>query len=264
MKHGRLHFSLLALATCSLALLGGCATRPSPRVGPHIPVITPPERPGLGTSWGETRASWVEPATFARSSATRPNAKGQLYYNDKEGIDAMLDYVGGEPRKATGPQPAGDVTFGLRGSDGEWLDTWELKGKRFSVGSRGQRYEVVLKNESKKPVEVLVSVDGLDALDGQAARFEKRGYVLDPSEELAVDGFRQSDGEVAAFRFSNMGGTYAQRRHGDTVNCGVVGIAVFREGRNELPTPQQPRRHAKPGASPGSREYAPPPPAPSA
>ena len=246
---------LLTLLACA-----ACATRRETRVPATRPITVPAERPGLGTSWGETRQSPVEPIAFGRASATRPSSKGLLYYNDREGIDAMLDYLGRDPRKVTGLRPAGDVSFALRGSDGQWLDSYELKGKRFSVGERGSRYEIVLKNDSPKPVEVLVSVDGLDTLDGEPARFDKRGYVLDANEELALEGFRQNDSEVAAFRFGGMGSTYAQRRHGTTENCGVVGIAIFREGRAQPPTKEQPRRHPKPLTIPATNEYAKPPP----
>jgi len=249
---------LTALALV-LAFSAGCASRQPHSVSPHIPIITPAERPGLGTGWGETRASWVEPATFARAHATRPDSKGLLFYNDREGINAMLDYLGGEPRAATGLRPAGDVSFGLRGGDGHWLESYELKGKRLTVGERAGRYEVVVKNDSPKPVEVLVTVDGLDTLDGDPARFDKRGFVVDPAGELVVDGFRFSDGEVGAFRFSGVSDTVGQRRHGKTDNVGVVGVMVFREGRAQPPTKDQPVRPAAAGAPPTNRTFAKPP-----
>ena len=34
-------------------------------------------------------------------------------------------------------------------------------------------------------------MDGLDVLDGKAASFGKRGYIMDPRSELEIDGFRK-------------------------------------------------------------------------
>ncbi len=249
----------------AVALVSGCASKRSqgapgaPREQAMRPVAV--EKPGIGTSWGEQRVSWVEPTSFARANGNRPAAKSTVFYNDRDGINAMLDYLGGEPKKATGMHAAGDVRFGLRDGEGGWLESWELDRKLFAAGERGRRYEVVLKNDSPRPVEVLVSVDGLDALDGERAKFDKRGYVIDGGEEMAVEGFRMTDGTVAAFRFGSMGDTYAQRRHQSTRDCGVVGIAVFREGKtgSRPDTEPRPRRRAKAGGPPSSREYAKPP-----
>jgi hypothetical protein len=268
MKTPWLRFCLLApVAALAIGLLGGCATQRTAaskrlsgapaEAAPHS--VRTEERPGLGTEWGPTRVSWVETTTFPRARS-RPDARSFVYYNDRDGVNAMLDYLGGNAREADGLRPAGEVSYGLRDGDGRWLKAWELKGQRFVAGERGRRYEVILKNDSARRVEVVLSVDGLDALDGDAARVDKRGYILDPREELAVEGFRTSDGTVAAFCFGAMGDTYAQKRHGNNLNCGVVGVAIFREGRGETPAGQpMPRRRAKPGEMPSSREYAKPP-----
>ncbi len=217
------------------AVLSGCAARTAHLPGQARSSAFAPttERPGLGTSWGEQRESWVEPANFTRANAERPAGRGQIYYNDREGADAMLAFLGGEAKRSDGPQPVqgGLVRAGIRGGNGAWLDCREARGKRIAAGERGTRYEVVLKNEARRAVEVVVSVDGLDAMDGEPASFKKRGYVLAPFETLAVEGFRTSRTTVAAFRFGGMFDAYSQRRHGDTVNAGVVGIAVFEEKR---------------------------------
>jgi hypothetical protein len=119
--------------------------------------------------------------------------------------------------------------MGLRDGSGRWFETLELKDHRFAIGERGARYEVVVKNETRRRLEVVLSVDGLNTMDGEPAGFQKRGYVLGPRETLAVDGFRTNESSVAAFRFSNVGDTYAQRHHRQTGNVGVIGLAVFPE-----------------------------------
>jgi hypothetical protein len=143
----------------------------------------------------------------------------------------MTDYLGGEPQSIPGLQrvAGGLVKVGLRNGAGQWYETLELKNQRFVVGERGSRYEVVLKNDSRKRLEVVLSVDGLDVFDGESASVKKRGYVVEPRETLCVEGFRMNEGAVAAFRFSSVGDSYAQRRQQQTGNVGVIGLAVFAE-----------------------------------
>jgi len=270
MKSGQsIHLHQIALFAIAL-LLVGCARR-EPAAEPASParalrVLETKERPGLGTAWGEPRESWVEATYFARAWQDRPSGIEKIYYNDRDGVDAMLDYIGGEPRSVPGLQRAagGMIQIGLRDGSGRWFETLDLRHQRFVIGERGSRYEVVLKNDSRRRVEVVVSVDGLDTLDGEPASVKKRGYVLAPRETLAVDGFRTSDGSVAAFRFINVGDTYAQRRYGDTGNVGVIGLAVFAERFLGTPADQLRPEHrawrqAAPKGLPSSRRYATPP-----
>jgi hypothetical protein len=76
-------------------------------------------------------------------------------------------------------------------------------------------------------IEIIASVDGLDVQDGKTASFSKRGYLIDPGKTLTIDGFRTSLDHVAEFKFSSVSNSYANLRHGDTRNAGVIGIAVF-------------------------------------
>ena len=58
---------------------------------------------------------------------------------------------------------------------------------------------------------------------------KKRGYIIDPGKTLEVKGWRTSQDSVASFRFSGVGASYANLKHGNTRNVGVVGLAVFTE-----------------------------------
>lgn len=254
----------LLLAT----LLAGCATRPPEREGsrPRSPLVPALERPGLGTAWGEQRDSWVEAAPFTRNTADRPAAVDRIYYNDREGVNAMLDFLGGTPKECSGMQQSasGRLRLGVRKGNGQWVECHALRGRRFAVADTGERYEVVVKNDARRAVEVVVSVDGLDVIDGRPASFKKRGYVLAPFEILAVDGFRTGSATVAAFRFGSVFGSYGRRRHGNTANAGLIGIAVFEEKRGApKPAPLDPEAHAwrQTGARPpeSPRGFAAPP-----
>jgi hypothetical protein len=117
----------------------------------------------------------------------------------------------------------------LLADDGGALETYERGGRFYVMGSHGDRYSIRIKNPTARRVEAVISVDGLDVIDGLDADFKKkRGYVVPPYGELVVDGFRMSTTEVAAFRFSSVGESYAERK-GKGRNVGVVGVAIFAE-----------------------------------
>jgi hypothetical protein len=188
------------------------------------------DRPGLGTEWGETRSSHISTVSFERADKTEPFALTSLFYNDERGARAMADSSGFR-RTASGrvPMANGAFTVGLRDENGHFLNGYAARGKDFVVGEAGQRYTIVLKNETELRVEVVVSVDGLDVMDGKPAGTAKRGYIVDPRGELEVDGFRQSEESVAAFRFGSVKSSYANQKHGETRNVGVIGVALFNE-----------------------------------
>lgn len=130
------------------------------------------------------------------------------------------------------------------------LPAYYHRGDRWILGTLGQRYRIHLRNPTGERVEAVVSVDGLDALDGRSAGFAKRGYVLPPYGELTIDGFRTSLNAVAAFRFSSVRDSYAGRK-GDDRNVGVIGVAFFRE-RAPVVVPTYPwRRDDAPSADRG-------------
>ncbi len=238
--------ALLLLA----ALLAGCATQAKQRPdAERSRGLTPAfERPGLGTSWGEQRESWIEPARFTRASAERPAAQARIFYNDREGADAMLSFLGGEPKRCEGLHHAAGTLLrvGLRNgnANAQWLECRESRTRHIATAEHGSRYEVVVKNDARRAVEVVMSVDGLDAMDGKPASLKKRGYILAPFETLTVPGFRTSAASVAAFRFGAMFDSYGHRRHGTTANAGVVAVAVFEEKRRPDTSINDPKDHA--------------------
>ncbi|WP_437632539.1 hypothetical protein [Sorangium sp. So ce854] len=232
----------------------GAARRPpSSQIAPE-----PIERPGLGTTWGETRVSRISTAPFVRADVARPFAVASVFYNDAEGARAMASASG---FRRTSPQAftlaGGAVEVGLRGEGGGFLSGFVAGETSHVVGEAGQRYSIVLRNLTPSRIECVVSVDGLDVLDGQPAAFGKRGYLLDPHGELEIDGFRQSMDTVAAFRFGSVRGSYANQKHGDTRNVGVIGLALFHERGTTPWTPDELRRRRQADPFPG--QFATPP-----
>ncbi len=186
-------------------------------------------RPGLGTEWGETRQSKITTVPFRRGDASTPFATAAVFYNDTQGARAMAQGASLTPQRAI---EVGDgiVTFGVRdGDSGRFLNGFESAGKNHVIGEAGQRYVLVVQNHAPMRIEVVVSVDGLDVIDGKPATFGKRGYLVDPNGTLEIDGFRQSADEVAAFRFGSVRDSYASKKTGDARNVGVIGVALFHE-----------------------------------
>ena len=101
-------------------------------------------------------------------------------------------------------------------------------GPSLRAGELGERYRIHLVNPTAARVEAVISVDGLDAIDGRPASLGKRGYVLPAFADVTIDGWRTSMDTVAAFRFASVRDSYAARTSSDR-NVGVIGVAFFRE-----------------------------------
>ena len=95
-------------------------------------------------------------------------------------------------------------------------------------GTPGKRFQLRLKNHSAERLLVVLSVDGINAVTGETAGVQQRGYVLDPYQLADIDGWRKSWNEVAEFYFTHVADSYAGKT-GRPQNVGVIGAAVFRE-----------------------------------
>ena len=125
------------------------------------------------------------------------------------------------------------------------LPAFMHSGQQFVLGSMGQRYRIHVTNPTAARMEVVVSVDGLDAIDGEDASLGKRGYVVPAFGDVTIDGWRTSVDSVAAFRFASVRESFAGRTGRDR-NVGVIGVAFFRERAQEWS-----RRAVAPSAADG-------------
>ncbi|MBC8127620.1 MAG: hypothetical protein H8M99_10825 [Gloeobacteraceae cyanobacterium ES-bin-144] len=223
---------LVRLLVVSSAITGflSCtpAYYPSPRqtAASEASAIQRTERPGLATGWGNQKSSPVAGRAFIRSSS-KPVGSDVIYYNNLQGIENMAS----QPTRVSGMQSAAGnlVHWGIKGRFGflpTFKENWG-QNRRFVAGETDKPYSIAIHNDSDSPLEIVASVDGLDVQDGKPASFSKRGYLVDAQQTILIDGFRTSYSHVAAFKFSSVAGSYANLRHGDTRNVGVIGIAVF-------------------------------------
>jgi hypothetical protein len=119
-----------------------------------------------------------------------------------------------------------DVT--LIGEDGVAMPTYAKNGRYYVMGDASERYIIHITNPTANRVEAVVSVDGLDVIDGEAGDLGKRGYIVPPYGDLRIEGFRTSTSDVATFRFSSVEGSYAGKK-GKARNVGVIAVALFEE-----------------------------------
>src|SRR5512138_2480933 len=174
-------------------------------------------------------------------------------------LASLLAACAAEPRPALArgddaPARQGPWSFELTDEWGRTLPTFEHRGRTYVLGEPGQRYLVRVHNGSARRAEVVVSVDGRDVVDGQRASWDRRGYLVEPYGDVTIEGYRLSQADVAAFRFSSVSRSYAAAK-GDARDVGAIGVAVFPERAPAWrPRPLQP----SPWPYPGYRDDAAP------
>lgn len=271
LRHSRL-FRFATGLVAGAALLAACSQMPqAPRTSaalsatPSAAPATP--APQLGTQWGEGLESKTRTVITKRLS-DQPDDVALLGYNE---ASAVRRSVGGNPESRLSLMLAdGDVEWSVLGEDSRPLPL--QRARRSSGGSggddmfrlagvQGTRYTLRFRNLSERSYEVIATVDGLDVLNGKPGSLRNGGYVLRPLQALTIEGFRKSENEVAAFRFSAPGRAYAANTEaGDVRNIGVIGAALFE--LEERDAPRRQRRDAtpsQPSAFPADGAYAPPP-----
>lgn len=152
-----------------------------------------------------------------------------------------------QPHGALVPTQASPYRVELLSASGQTLATYQRGARHYVLGEAGDRYIIRVTNPTDRRIEAVVSVDGLDVIDGRTANFrQKRGYVVPAHGEVRIEGFRTSTSQVAAFRFSSVPMSYAARK-GQPRNIGVIGVAIFREAaRPVMIKPNHPRSDHRP------------------
>lgn len=124
-------------------------------------------------------------------------------------------------------QPTVDILV-----NGKPIKKYFKNGVAYVESKHDVEYAIKVRNNSYKRLLYVVSVDGINVIDGQAAGSSNAGYVLNGYGSLDVKGFRTSNEAVHPFKFSAKRHSYAAKSEatgGDTQNCGVIGVQVFEE-----------------------------------
>lgn len=102
-------------------------------------------------------------------------------------------------------------------------------GQSYVEAPPSGEYEIRLTNTSGSRRLAVVSVDGINVIDGKDAGVEGSGYVLGPFQSTTIKGFLRGSSECARFTFAESGGSYAAQTGRGKKNTGVIGVAVFDE-----------------------------------
>ena len=113
--------------------------------------------------------------------------------------------------------------------DGRVLPTILHEGQTYVETPTSGNYALRITNNFHRRRLAIVSVDGVNVINGKDASYEGGGYVLDAWQTVDIPGFRRDSGKVAAFEFSEQGDSYAAQTGRGTQNVGVIGVAVFDE-----------------------------------
>jgi hypothetical protein len=222
----------------------------------EAPSPSPSERPGLGTEWGESRFSQVTDVPFLRADGDRPFAVATLRYDDREGVDALVRRHAGEmPSTREVPIARGAITVSIHDADGAPLEGFRLGDRTYVVGRAGERYSIVVSNHSRHRVEAVATVDGLDVINGRPGALANRGYLVDAFGSVEIDGFRQSQDAVAAFRFGRVADSYAAQT-GSARDVGVIGVAFFDERGDRVADDDEARLRDSASPFPADRRFA--------
>ena len=109
--------------------------------------------------------------------------------------------------------------------NGQVLRTLAHEGQNYASAPKGGTYAIRLRNTSPFRKLAVVSVDGINVVNGADAGVHGSGYVLDAYGTVDIPGWRRSDNTVAAFEFKEQGGSYAAQTGRGTSNVGVIGVA---------------------------------------
>lgn len=234
------------IAVLSLAVLAACSSATDGYQG-SVQSASQSER--LGTEWGDEVTSRVRQVDLRRTS-NDPIEQMQVYYADKDYRGRTLNSMS---------LLGGKIDFTVAADYGN-LPLYRDRGNYYVSGQAGQAYRLVYRNNTNDTYEIVATVDGLNVLDGRTASRSGQGYVLNPNDDLVIEGFRKSQDAVASFIFSRPNAAYAANTDAGSINnTGVIGTAIYELYDPARSRPLAPSRSSQPQAFPADNGYAQPP-----
>ena len=129
---------------------------------------------------------------------------------------------------------------------GKVLRTHAHEDLTYAEAPASGEYAVRLTNDHPKRRLAVVSVDGINVIDGSDAGYAGPGYLLGPWQSIEIPGWRRDGEKVAAFDFKEQGASYAARSGRGTSNVGVIGVAAFDEAVRVTVPPVEHHHHYPP------------------
>jgi hypothetical protein len=160
----------------------------------------------------------------------------------------------------------GEVSIEVVSDQGDALvaiphkDSWSKETrivKKYLVAKRGETYGIVIRNNTRERIGVVVAVDGRNIISGKKSDLKSGEdmYVVDSYGQGRYDGWRTDKDTVHRFYFTDPGDSYSKRTFDDETAMGVIAVAVYREKDRPLPHKSLNKREQAPGA-PSSRSMS--------
>jgi hypothetical protein len=112
--------------------------------------------------------------------------------------------------------------------NGRKVKEYRKDGLTFIEAKDGTEFAIEVKNHLSNRVLAIISIDGLDVIDGKLATDKSRGYIVNGYNADTFHGWRKSDTEVANFKFTTSGQSYATEK-GNGANNGVIAVKLLAE-----------------------------------
>jgi hypothetical protein len=179
------------------------------RLPAPVPVPVPVRRPQIA---GRMALLAAVAATLVAGSASAYTSR---YYDDTADgrlVDVQV-LVGGQTVPLYG-SPKGD-------------------DRMYFEALKGRNYSVVLRNRTGERVGVLLTVDGLNVIDGNLSNRTNHEpmYVLDAYESATIQGWRTSLSDIRKFVFVDEQRSYAERTGQGNGDLGWIRVTSYREQR---------------------------------
>ena len=103
-----------------------------------------------------------------------------------------------------------DVTIYDR-AENRTLPVYQHQRRYYVAGRPGNEYQIRVRNRTGDDLLAVVSVDGVNAVNGETAHWGQTGYVLGARQAYDIRGWRKSMNDVAEFYFTDLPDSYAAR-----------------------------------------------------
>ena len=114
--------------------------------------------------------------------------------------------------------------------NGKTITRHSHEGKLFIEGHHGSEYTIRVQNNTSRRVLAILSVDGINVVNGTEAKEASTGYVIAAYGAINVKGFRESNDHVGTFKFSTKEKSYTNTTAtGSMQDCGVIGCMIVEE-----------------------------------
>ncbi|MAH42112.1 hypothetical protein CL614_00030 [archaeon] len=107
----------------------------------------------------------------------------------------------------------------------------DQSGRIWIEGRKGTAFKLRVKNNDHRRILGIVSVDGLNVIDGKHLPPEdSRGYIINSYSNITIPGWKINQDEVREFYFTvDESESYVRKIGADERNIGVIAAAIYRE-----------------------------------